>query len=198
MNNKVAIAFIAAVGAALAAGPVSAEPHHGSRGGPPAAAAGHAGGAHFGARAGNAGKRASGSAGMGQARAHFNTGARFSGNSTVGNSARFASSNNWRGRHWDGRRHYGYGPGFAAGVAIGSAPAWGGGYGYDDYAYSPGYSFDNGYAYDDGDAYADDGYAAAPAASSDSDDQYCMQRYHSYDPGSGTYLGYDGERHPCP
>lgn len=27
---------------------------------------------------------------------------------------------------------------------------------------------------------------------------YCMQRYKSYDPGSGTFLGYDGYRHPCP
>ena len=27
---------------------------------------------------------------------------------------------------------------------------------------------------------------------------YCSQRYRSYDPGSGTYLGYDGNRHPCP
>src|SRR5262249_14245455 len=27
---------------------------------------------------------------------------------------------------------------------------------------------------------------------------YCMQRFKSYDPGSGTYLGYDGLRHPCP
>jgi hypothetical protein len=27
---------------------------------------------------------------------------------------------------------------------------------------------------------------------------YCMQRFKSYDPGSGTYLGYDGIRHPCP
>jgi hypothetical protein len=27
---------------------------------------------------------------------------------------------------------------------------------------------------------------------------YCMQRYKSYDPGSGTFLGYDGFRHPCP
>jgi hypothetical protein len=26
----------------------------------------------------------------------------------------------------------------------------------------------------------------------------CMQRFRSYDPGSGTYLGYDGHRHPCP
>lgn len=27
---------------------------------------------------------------------------------------------------------------------------------------------------------------------------YCMQQYRSYDPRSGTYLGYDGFRHPCP
>ena len=27
---------------------------------------------------------------------------------------------------------------------------------------------------------------------------YCAQRYRSYDPASGTYLGYDGNRHPCP
>lgn len=27
---------------------------------------------------------------------------------------------------------------------------------------------------------------------------YCAQRYRSYDPASGTYLGYDGNRHACP
>lgn len=27
---------------------------------------------------------------------------------------------------------------------------------------------------------------------------YCAQRYRSYDPGSGTYLGNDGRRHACP
>ena len=27
---------------------------------------------------------------------------------------------------------------------------------------------------------------------------YCARRFKSYDPGSGTYLGYDGLRHPCP
>jgi hypothetical protein len=25
----------------------------------------------------------------------------------------------------------------------------------------------------------------------------CAQRYHSYDPASGTFLGRDGARHPC-
>lgn len=27
---------------------------------------------------------------------------------------------------------------------------------------------------------------------------YCMDRYKSYDPESGTYMGYDGQPHPCP
>jgi BA14K-like protein len=27
---------------------------------------------------------------------------------------------------------------------------------------------------------------------------YCESRFHSYDPAIGTYLGYDGFRHPCP
>ena len=26
---------------------------------------------------------------------------------------------------------------------------------------------------------------------------YCSSRYRSFDPASGTYLGYDGLRHPC-
>jgi hypothetical protein len=110
----------------------------------------------------------------------------------VGGGARFAG-NHWRGGHWNGgwRHRGGFGPGFAAGVAIGSAPYWGSG--YDDYAYSPDYAFDDSYAVDDGEV-----YEAAPVTSGGSDDQYCMQRYQSYDPDSGTYLGYDGERHPCP
>ena len=27
---------------------------------------------------------------------------------------------------------------------------------------------------------------------------YCEQKYKSFDPESGTYLGNDGQRHPCP
>ncbi|KLK93869.1 hypothetical protein AA309_05085 [Microvirga vignae] len=38
---------------------------------------------------------------------------------------------------------------------------------------------------------------AAPAYGSNVQ-AYCAQRYRSYDPASGTYLGYDGLRHPCP
>jgi hypothetical protein len=39
---------------------------------------------------------------------------------------------------------------------------------------------------------------AAPAYGADSSVAYCAQRYRSYDPGSGTYLGFDGLRHSCP
>jgi BA14K-like protein len=38
----------------------------------------------------------------------------------------------------------------------------------------------------------------APAAAPGDAVAYCMQRYKSYDPASGTFLGYDGQRHPCP
>ena len=69
---------------------------------------------------------------------------------------------------------------------IGSAPYW---YGDDPY-----YGYDD-YAYDDGDY--GDAYAAAPEYSG-GDAQSCAMRYRSYDPATGTYLGYDGIRHPCP
>jgi hypothetical protein len=41
--------------------------------------------------------------------------------------------------------------------------------------------------------------AAPPVVGySDQGVSYCMQRFRSYDPESGTYLGNDGMRHPCP
>jgi hypothetical protein len=59
-------------------------------------------------------------------------------------------------------------------------------YGYDDpyYAYEPGPYGPGPYAY--GPRYG--GNAVA----------YCMQRFRSYDPSSGTYVGFDGLRHSCP
>ena len=39
--------------------------------------------------------------------------------------------------------------------------------------------------------YGAPGYGASP-------EDYCAQRYRSYDPASGTFLGYDGLRYPCP
>jgi hypothetical protein len=35
------------------------------------------------------------------------------------------------------------------------------------------------------------------AMDSSADGGSCAQRYRSYDPGSGTFLGYDGRRHAC-
>jgi hypothetical protein len=41
-------------------------------------------------------------------------------------------------------------------------------------------------------------YAPPPPPANVSANDYCAQRYRSYDPASGTYLGFDGVRHPCP
>ena len=80
----------------------------------------------------------------------------------------------WRG-------HRGWGPGVGAAIVGGAilggllaAPYYDG---YGPYGYEPG-----PYVYGSG------GNAVG----------YCMQRFRSYDPSSGTYLGYDGYRHPCP
>ncbi|HWY26186.1 MAG TPA: BA14K family protein, partial [Nevskia sp.] len=72
---------------------------------------------------------------------------------------------------------------FAAGVALG------GGYYGSDY-YDNGYYADQDYGYDTG--------TVAVESDTGVDPSYCAQRYRSYDPASGTYLGYDGLRHPCP
>lgn len=80
---------------------------------------------------------------------------------------------------WGGGWHHGgwWGPGlgFAAGALIGNALA--GPYGYYD-NYPPAYA-----------------YVPAPGGGAVA---YCEQRFRSYDLASGTYLGYDGLRHPCP
>jgi hypothetical protein len=34
-------------------------------------------------------------------------------------------------------------------------------------------------------------------ASMGPEESYCAERYRSFDPASGTYLGYDGRRHLC-
>jgi hypothetical protein len=103
----------------------------------------------------------------------------------------------YRGGYGGGYRHHdrdggGFIPGAVAGAVIGGALA-SQSYGYYD---SPGY-YAPGY-YDD--QYYDGGFVAvAPAPVGGGDAvAYCMQTYRSYDPASGTYLGYDGLRHPCP
>jgi len=44
----------------------------------------------------------------------------------------------------------------------------------------------------------DDSAADGPPPGDNDGVAYCMQTYRSYDPQSGTYLGNDGQRHPCP
>jgi hypothetical protein len=89
--------------------------------------------------------------------------------------------------HHGGGWGWGWG-GFAAGAATGaiiggmlSAPYYRG----DPYYYGGGpyYYPGNDYAYE-----AAPGDAVA----------YCIRRFRSYDLRSGTYLGNDGYRHPCP
>jgi hypothetical protein len=89
----------------------------------------------------------------------------------------------------DGGR--GFIPGAVAGAVIGGAIA-SQSYGYAPGYYAPGY-YDDQY-YDDGGVVA---VAPAPVGGDDAV-AYCMQTYRSYDPRSGTYLGNDGYRHPCP
>jgi len=92
----------------------------------------------------------------------------------------------WGGWHGGWRGGWGWG-GFAAGAIVGSALAapyyYGGYYPYGGY-YSPPYP------------YPAAGYYGGPPEGDAS--AYCAQRYHSYDPATGTFLGYDGARHPCP
>ena len=86
----------------------------------------------------------------------------------------------WRHHHhggWGGGAALG---GFAAGAILGGALA----------AQRPYY----GYGYAPGPVY----YDAGPSYYGGDATGYCMQRFKSYDPASGTYLGYDGYRHPCP
>lgn len=103
----------------------------------------------------------------------------------------------WRGRGWG----WGVGAGLLGGAIIGgalAAPYYYGGpgpyYGYGPGPYYPAYGpgpYGPGYGpgpYGPGYAGPRPGDAVA----------YCLQRYRSYDPRSGTFLGNDGYRHPCP
>ena len=88
---------------------------------------------------------------------------------------------NWRGnRAWRGNRGGGIGLGIGAGILggalLGSALA------------APYY--DRPYR-----SYPRSTYYGRP---SDDAVAYCSSRFRSYDPASGTYLGYDGLRHACP
>ncbi len=93
-------------------------------------------------------------------------------------------------RPWGWHHHgFGWGGALAAGViggalAAATSPFWGPDY-YD--YYYPGYAYGPGYAYEPTYAYAPGGGVA-----------YCEAHFRSYNPATGTYLGYDGRYHPCP
>jgi hypothetical protein len=93
------------------------------------------------------------------------------------------------GYHRGGGGGGGFIPGAVAGALVGGAIASQGYYGGPGY-YAPGY-------YDD-QAYDDSAAVVAVPEGGDDSVAYCIQRFRSYDPGSGTYLGNDGYRHPCP
>jgi hypothetical protein len=80
----------------------------------------------------------------------------------------------WHGGGWGAGA-----AGFAAGALIGGALA-------SRPYYGPGYYNEPSYAY-----VPAPGYGPGAVA-------YCVRRFKSYDPASGTYLGNDGYRHPCP
>jgi hypothetical protein len=146
-------------------------------GGGGARVGGGGGGPRMGGGGGAPGPRFNGGGGGG--------GPRFSGGG--GGGPRYGGGG---GGYYRGGGGGGFIPGAVAGALVGGAIAsqgyYDGGPGY----YAPGY-YDNGY--DDGGA-----VAVAPAPGGDDAVAYCMQTYRSYDPQSGTYLGTDGYRHPCP
>jgi hypothetical protein len=86
----------------------------------------------------------------------------------------------WRGR---GSRGEGFGAGFLGGAIVGGMLA-------SPYYYGPGpyYSYPGPY-------YVEPSYVGAAPGD---EVAYCIQRFRSYDQRSGTYLGNDGYRHPCP
>jgi hypothetical protein len=168
-----------------------------AQGGPPGMAGGGArgggaavaGGGRGGGAIGGGGFRAGGGGGgfrAGGAPPGVGAGAGFRGGGAVG-AYRGGAGYAYRGGGYRGYRGGGgFIPGAVAGAVIGGAiastyPRYGYGYGGPVY-------------YED--QYYDDG--AVTVAPGDPDAAYCAQTYRSYDPASGTYLGNDGLRHPCP
>ena len=104
-------------------------------------------------------------------------------------SAAPAAARSWHHHGW------GWGGAVAAGViggaiAAATSPFWAPEYDY----YSPGYVYAPRYAhpaYTYGRAYAYEPRAESGVA-------YCEAHYRSYNPETGTYLGYDGLHHRCP
>jgi len=83
---------------------------------------------------------------------------------------------------------WGLGAGLLGGAIVGGALA-------APYYYGGPYSYSYGEPYYPPAAYGPGYY---PGSGYGADAPYCASRYRSYDPATGTYLGYDGLRHPCP
>jgi BA14K-like protein len=101
----------------------------------------------------------------------------------------------WRGGGWGYRGGGGWGgagAAFVAGAVIGSSIASPYYYNYPPYYPGPYYVAPPAPVIYGPPAPV---YSAPVVAD---DDAYCSQRFKSYDPRTGTYLGYDGLRHPCP
>ncbi len=182
------VAAMALIMPLLAAAPAYAQAGGGGvvRGG------GGGGGAVMGGGRGGGGA-AMGGGGRSFGGSHSFGGARTSGGRTF--AVRPGGGGNWAGRPgrpgwsgsrpgwghrpgWHHRGHGGFYPGFIGGAIVGSSLAW------------PYYSDPYYYDYDD--------VVVAPGGPSADEVAYCSSRFKSYDPRSGTYLGYDGLRHPCP
>lgn len=96
----------------------------------------------------------------------------------TGNSLLTQVQHHGGGHHGGG----GLGLGLAAGALLGGAIAAGS---------NPYYGY--------GPRYYREPVVVAPAYGYGGDaEAYCMRRYRSYDPASGTYLNNDGNRYPCP
>lgn len=196
MNSLRILSAAAALALVLPMATPSFAQGHGGPGGGGGHIGGGGGGAHFGGGGGHmggggfsAGPRVGGGGGSFAAAARPSAGPTFSGggrNFAAAGATWNGGGGNWHGGGWH-HRHGGFWPGFAAGAAIG---------GLGSYAYYGGDYYNDPY-YDD--SYYDDSatVAVVPDGGGDSS-AYCAQRYRSYDPASGTYLGYDGLRHPCP
>jgi hypothetical protein len=88
-----------------------------------------------------------------------------------------------RGGFWPGAVAAGV---IGGAVAAATSPLWAPGY----YDYYPGYAPGPNYDY-----YA----SAAPAGPVEGADVgWCQAHFRSYNPATGTYLGFDGQYHSCP
>jgi hypothetical protein len=158
---------------------------HGGGGGSGGMSVGRGGGGMSVGRGGGPGMSFGRSGGPGMSFGNRTVGG---GNFAMNNRQSFAANNrNWSGGNWSGRRNFSdfrRHRGFR-----GSAFAFGFGPSYYDYGYD--YGYDDGY-------YGDDAYAYVAPGAVVADGGSCAQRFRSYDPSTGTYLGYDGLRHPCP